>query len=414
MITRVIVPQKGLSDESCLIQEWKKREGGRVTEGEIICVVETNKAVFEIESPTSGILLKILHKEGEEVPVMETIAIIGEPHEEYQDLLAKEETRKDVPLKLKSETTGEAITADQLEGKIKMDQGRHTRISPRAFNLALSKNLDISTLKGSGPQGRIIERDIQEAIQEMNHLTTATPVEKVKAQIYQEIPVVGIRKVIAERMFYSLQNAAQLTLHASFSAKRIMEYRTQLKEEKERLSYPDININHLIMFGIIKVLLDNPAINSYYQKNKIIQFKEVHLGFAVDTTEGLKVPVIHQAEQYSLVQFARKVQQLTQQCLDRSISPEDLEGGTFTVTNLGSLGVEYFTPILNTPQTGIIGIGCPQWRPMVQTNIIEFSPYIGLSLTFDHRVIDGAPAARFLQQVITILENFAYQPDDRP
>ncbi|MGE4412899.1 MAG: 2-oxo acid dehydrogenase subunit E2, partial [Candidatus Caldatribacteriota bacterium] len=129
--------------------------------------------------------------------------------------------------------------------------------------------------------------------------------------------------------------------------------------------------------------------------------------------EGLKVPVIHQAEEYTLVQFAQKVQKLSQQCLDRTFPPEELEGGTFTVTNLGNLGIEYFTPILNPPQTGILGIGCTQLRPIMKSYSLEFSAFITLSLTFDHRVIDGAPAARFLQQVITILENFTYQPDQK-
>ncbi|MDD3656383.1 MAG: dihydrolipoamide acetyltransferase family protein [Atribacterota bacterium] len=412
MVTRVIVPQKGLSDESCLIQEWKKKEGERVEKGEIICAVETNKAVFEIESPVAGILLRILYKEGKEVPVMETIAIIGELGEEYQHLLKKEETKKEVPLK--SETVVGKTTLDQLKGKGDIDQRMHIKISPRAHTLAITKNLDISILKGSGPEGRIIERDVQEVIQTIGHLAMTTSEKKIKAESYQKIPMKGIRKIIAERMLSSIQNSAQLTLHSSFSAERVLEYRAQLKETKETLSYPDININHLIMFGIIKALKNNPAINSYAQERMITQFKEVHLGFAVDTAEGLKVPVLHQAEQYSLLQFARKVQQLTQQCIDRNIQPEDLEGGTFTITNLGNLGVEYFTPILNAPQTGIIGIGCPQLRPIKKTNVIEFSPYIGLSLTFDHRVIDGAPAARFLQQVIAILENFSYQPDEKP
>jgi len=412
MVTRVIVPQKGLSEESCIILEWKKKEGELVAKGEIICVIETNKAVFEIESPASGILLKILHKQGEEVRVMETIAIIGETEEEYKHLLGEKEIKKEKPGG--AETDSKTIVQVQPKEEGNTEKGVQIKISPRAYKLALMKNLDIYTIQGSGPQGRIIERDIQEAIQKKGHLAIPTPVEKIKAESYQKIHMKGIRKIIAERMLFSLQNSAQLTLHSSFSAKRILEYRAQLKETKETLSYPDININHLIMFGIIKALKNSPAINSYFQEGTITQFREVHLGFAVDTAEGLKVPVIHQAEQYSLVQFALKVMQLTQQCIDRSVRPEDLEGGTFTVTNLGNLGVEYFTPILNTPQTGIIGIGCPQLRPIKQNKVIEFLPYIGLSLTFDHRVIDGAPAARFLQQVITILENFSYQPDEKP
>lgn len=410
MPTKVMVPQKGLSDESCIILEWKKREGDRVEKGEIICEVETNKATFEIEAPASGVLLKILHQQGEEVPVLETIAIIGEPGEEYQHLLEKEVTPKAEEQPESEEKIEKSITDRRQGRKEDSEKISEVKISPRAQKIALENKLDISQLKGSGPDGRIIERDIIEA------LSTKAPSEKREAgtDIVQEIPVKGIRKIIADRMFQSLQSSAQLTLHASFQAKKLLDYRSQLKESPEKSSYRDINMNHLMMFGIIKALREYPEMNSHYQDGKIIQFREIHLGFAVDTREGLMVPVVHQAERYFLEQFAQKVRQLTQECLDRKIKPDDLEGGTFTVTNLGSVGIEYFTPILNSPQTGILGIGCKQIKPMIHGHSIEFAPFIGLSLTFDHRVIDGAPAARFLAQVITILENFGYQPHQKP
>ena len=411
MVTKVIVPQKGLSDESCIIQEWKKKEGDWVKKGEVICEVETNKAVFEIEAPVSGIILKILFKEGEEVPVLDTIAIIGEPDEEYEYLLRREVAKEEAPPE--SEVKGSTIKKEIPPDESAMTKESEVKISPRAYKIALEENVDISTIKGSGPGGRIVERDIKEAIMAKETLLTDYVKKGRKTGLSQEIPLKGIRRVIAEKMLFSLQNSAQLTLHSSFRAKKLLEYRAQLKESKGTLSYPDININHLIMIGIIKALKVYPLMNSHFQNGSIIQFSEIHLGFAVDTTEGLKVPVIHQAEEYTLVQFAQKVQKLSQQCLDRTILPEDLEGGTFTVTNLGNLGIEYFTPILNPPQTGIMGIGCTQLRPIMNSYSIEFLPSITLSLTFDHRVIDGAPAARFLQQVITVLENFTYQPDQK-
>jgi pyruvate dehydrogenase E2 component (dihydrolipoamide acetyltransferase) len=409
MVTKVIVPQKGLSDESCVIQEWKKKERDRVRKGEIICEVETNKAAFEIESPDSGVILKILHQEGEEVPVLEVIALIGEPGEKYEHLLEKKETRE-TGKPQESKIIQETVTQDEQEDSGSAEKISEVKISPRAQKIAIENNLDISIIKGSGPEGRIIERDIIKAL-----LIETPPVKREKGSgIYQEIPVKGIRKIIAERMFQSLQSTAQLTLHSSFQAKTLLDYRSQLKESPEELSHHSININHIIMFGVIKALQDYPDMNSHYQNGIIIQFKDIHLGFAVDTKEGLKVPVIKHAEQYSLEQFTQKVQQLTQQCIDRNIQPDDMEGGTFTVTNLGNLGIESFTPILNSPQTGIMGIGSIQIRPVIKANSIEFAPFIGLSLTFDHRVIDGAPAARFLQQLVTVLENFDYQPHQKP
>lgn len=412
MINKVIVPQKGLSEESCIIEEWKKKEGERVEKGEAICVIETNKATFEIESPATGILIKILHQEGEEVPVLETIAIIGESVEEYKLFLEGKETKKEEPEEI--EKTSKILMQEPLKEEDNIEKDIQVKISPKAYRLAISKNLDISTIQGSGPQGRIIERDIREAIKKREYKAETGERKIEKTKLYQEIPIKGIRKIIAKRMLSSLHNSAQLTIHSSFMAQRILEYRNRLKDAKDNLFYPEININHLIMFGVIKGLKDNPTINSYFQEGKIIQFKEVHLGFAVDTSEGLMVPVIHQVEKYSLIEFARKVQNLIQQCVDRNIQPEDLEGGTFTITNLGNLGVEYFTPILNSPQTGIMGIGCPQLKPIKKNNTVEFLPYISLSLTFNHQVLDGAPAARFLQQVIAILENFPYRPEDKP
>jgi pyruvate dehydrogenase E2 component (dihydrolipoamide acetyltransferase) len=409
MVTKVIVPQKGLSDETCLIQEWKKKEGDRVEKGEMICEVETNKAVFEIDAPVSGVLLKIIHQEGEEIPVMEPIAIIGEPGEEFQHLLEEKETAETEKSR-ESIVTRQTVFQDKQKVKQPSEKSIEVKISPRAHRIAQESNLDISHIKGSGPEGRIIERDIQ-AILDHEKFTEATG---KASDISQEIPVKGIRRMIAERMFHSLQSTAQLTLHSSFQAKKLLEYRRQLKESSEKSSYRDININHLIMFGVIKALKKFSEINSHYQDGRIIQFKSIHLGFAVDTEEGLKVPVVHQAEQYSLAQFSRKMQQLTRQCLDRTIKINDLEGGTFTVTNLGSLGIEYFTPILNLPQTGILGIGCQQIRPVIKANSFEFMPFIGLSLTFDHRAIDGAPAARFLQQTIMVLEDFNLKPHQKP
>jgi len=414
MVTKVIVPQKGLSDETCLIQEWKKKEGDRIGKGEMICAVETNKAVFEVEAPASGVILKILHQEGEEVPVMETIAIIGEPGEKYEHLLEKEDFTE-VVSQPESEITQEVTTPDKPERDRSLEKISEVKISPRAHQLALKNGLDIARIKGSGPEDRIIERDVQ-ALISVKKTSFETPLVKKEkgSELFKEIPVKGIRKIIAERMFHSLQSTAQLTLHASCRANSILDYRSRLKESPEESSDRDININHLIMFGVIKALQEYPAVNSHYQKDRIIQFKEINLGFAVDTEEGLKVPVVHQAERYSLEQFSRKVQQLTQQCINRTIQLEDLEGGTFTVTNLGNLGIEYFTPVLNHPQSGILGIGCKQIKPIIKANSIEFAPFIGLSLTFDHRVIDGAPAARFLGQLIMILEDFELQPHQKP
>ena len=384
MATKVVMPRRGLSVESCLIQGWKKAEGDSVSKGEVICEVETNKAVFEIEAPDSGILLKILYQAGEDVPVLTTIAIIGQPEEKYNEAL-KEEKQKE---------------------KTAPPEGKPIKISPRAKKLARQKHLDPLPISGSGPQGRILERDVWQFLSEKQSYKQEHPATEAIRTPGREIPVNGIRSMIARRMHQSLQESAQLTLHAAFRATHLLEIRTRFKQLPENPDYSHININHLIMFGVIKALQAFPLMNSHYDHDRIVSFSSVHLGFAVDTPEGLKVPVVHDAQRYSLPEFARKVAQLSQKCFNKTILPEQLEGGTFTVTNLGNLGIEYFTPVLNLPQTGILGIGSKQIRPIIKEHSIEFAPYIGLSLTFDHRSVDGAPAARFLQWFIHFLEYF--------
>lgn len=328
-------------------------------------------------------------------------------------------------------------TSIQTEGKAK--------ISPRAKNLAEKLNVDFRFAKPSGPDGRIIERDILKLF-ESGPVYTSAAKQKAKeiedAQIleptgiggrittfdiertkqesqisktsessvivagYEDVPLSNIRKAIAKAMYLSLTTTAQLTLHTSFDATKVLEFRKKVKENRDKLGLEDITINDIILFAVSRVLPKHKSLNSHFLDDKMRYFKNVHLGFAVDTERGLMVPTIFNCNQKSLSQISKEAKELIGLCRKGKISPDLLKGATFTVTNLGSFGIESFTPVLNPPQTGILGVNTIVQRPKEEDGQIKFYPAMGLSLTFDHRALDGADAARFLKDLKEFLENF--------
>jgi pyruvate dehydrogenase E2 component (dihydrolipoamide acetyltransferase) len=316
------------------------------------------------------------------------------------------------------------------------------KASPRAKNLAARKHIDVANLTGSGPDGRIIERDVQAAVDSQPAMTplarklmgqgeyqapaqgsgvsgrimsgdlvpTApaatkpTPAAPSSDQI-EIVPVKGIRRVIANRMLESLQTTAQLTLNSTADARAIQHYRKQLKAGDEALGLGEITINDLILFAVSRTLPQFPAVNALFNGDNVAQYKNVHLAFAVDTPRGLVVPVIRNASSLSLKQIAIESKQLAAAAQSGKINPDELTGGTFTVTNLGNLGIDSFTPVLNPPQVAILGVGGINLKPVQAGQEVEFVPHLGLSLTINHQVVDGAPGARFLQTLARGLAN---------
>jgi pyruvate dehydrogenase E2 component (dihydrolipoamide acetyltransferase) len=316
--------------------------------------------------------------------------------------------------------------------------------------LAFAKGLDVSGLAGTGPGGRIIERDVQQALGSSEPLSPAAidelrssgkrapavgsgiggrvlaedlsqaPTEEVPTASTgavtggefpgpsTQVPVKGVRKRIADRMHQSLASTAQLTLNASADATQLMAYRKRLKAARGELEVGTITINDLVLFAVAKTLPRFPSLNAHYDGETITEFEHVHLGFAVDTDRGLMVPVIRNAHALTLKQVSTEANRLAADCVRGNVNPDDLQGGTFTVTNLGPYGVESFTPVLNTPQVGILGVCAVQPKPVRnrQTGEVEFRDHIGLSLTIDHQVVDGAPAARFVKDFSTMLASF--------
>jgi len=438
MATAIVMPKQGNSVESCIIVGWKKSIGDTIAEGDILAEVETDKALLEVESTTAGTLLAFFFEEGDEVPVLVNIAAVGEAGEDFADLQPEGATGAaapapapvvDTPAAAPVETPAAPAAVPAAEN----GDGR-LKVSPRAKNLAAQKSIDVAALqsKGTGPGGRVIERDVQTAIEQTPALTPLAksmvaqggydlpqqgsgisgrvmsgdlvpasgqpqPVTQPLENEVEVIPVKGIRNVIATRMLESLQTTAQLTLNASADARALLAYRKQLKQSNESLGLQKVTINDLILLAVSRTLVQYPDLNAHFTGDAIHQYKNVNLGVAVDTPRGLMVPAIKAANTLSLKQIAGETKRLATACLDGKASPDDLSGGTFTVTNLGSLGIESFTPVLNPPEVGILGVGNITLKPMQVDDDVQFIPHISLSLTINHQAVDGAPAARFLQ-----------------
>ncbi len=431
MAKAILMPRQGNSVESCLIIEWKKKKGDRVSEGEIICEVETDKAVFEVEATESGTLLDVFFEEGDDVPVLSNIAVIGEEGENYENLRPSVVSESEDALEESSviSSMDEEVERVVSETSVTAQSEGNVVISPRAKRLANSKGLNPNLVFGSGPLGRVIERDIIESINNLQPLTPAAkdavlsngksvPTEgsgiggritsfdilssSSKTNLDDKIkeePIKGVRKIIAVRMLESLQNSAQLTLNSSADATTMLTLRKTYKTNKLDSRFIDVSINDILTFAVVKTLPKNPVINSLFSENIIQYYENIHLGFAVDTARGLLVPTIRNSQKLNLLDLSNETKRLANACRENKIQVEELSGATFTITNLGNMGIDSFTPVLNLPQTAILGVGQINLKPIKTGDEVEFIPHIGLSLTINHQVIDGAQGAKFLQDL---------------
>jgi len=426
MATEVLMPRQGQSVESCIIIGWKVKEGDTVTEGQPLCEVETDKATFEVEATATGTMLGIFYSDDDDVPVLNVIAAIGEPGEDVsamrpvEEVVEAAEPTQAAPAAAQAAAPVADFSAQRVEG---------AGISPRAFNLAASKGIDVSALAGSGPEGRVIERDVIAAI---NAGPTVSPAAQAKIAAIgsgiggrvmaadvqppaaapaapampevsyseesmgalKEIKVKGVRKLVADRMLNSMQTTAQLTMHTSADARAVLAARKQFKASEDKAG---ITINDLVLYAVAQTVVEFPDLNAYWLGEKMVQFENVHLGFAVDTPRGLMVPVIRFANQLSLEEISAEAKRLGKACAEGTVDPDELSGGTFTVTNLGAAGIEMFTPVLNAPEVGILGICNVQAKPVLdKKGKADFVPHMGLSITFNHCATDGAPVGRFL------------------
>lgn len=405
MATYIAIPKLGMAMTEAALVEWKVAEGDRVEKGDVVLVIQTEKIMWDVEASASG-YVHILVEKDVTAPVGRVVGLIAETKEELE-ALQREPARE-----IFTTAAGPAEAAPGAAAPppaARAERGVRIAVSPLARKLAEEHNVDLATIRGTGPGGRIVREDVERALAAKKveaPLLEAYEGKRVKATI----PLRGIRGVVAEHMHRSLSVSAQLTHMGEIDMTEAMKLRNALLEQEEaigaRITYTDI-----FVMAVAQALKENPIINSSVIENEIKIWEDINIGVAVALEEGLEggliVPVVRNADQKSLPEISREVAALVEKARTRKLLPDDVSGGTFTLTNLGAFGGGwgFGTPIINQPQSAILGTGAITDRPVVRDGQIVVRPVMTYSLTFDHRVIDGAPAARFAVRVTELLEN---------
>ncbi|WP_340113616.1 dihydrolipoamide acetyltransferase family protein [Maribellus mangrovi] len=425
MAIPVMMPRQGQSVESCILGQWFKEVGEEVNEGDILFSYETDKASFEEEAKEAGILLATFFEEGDEIPVLTNVAVIGKEGESVEEFKpGAASAAEEAPSEESSEeTVEEAPKVYEFEVD---EEGSRIRISPLARNMAKKLGVDIGAVKGSGPHGRIIARDIESAASTAPKTEKAAPAKQTTAvpaakpapaavlesgDDFELKSIPNIRKLIATAMHQSLQNSAQLTHHMSADARQIMRLRKKFKQQLEAGDIKqNVTINDLVCFAVIRALEKFPQANTHYLGDKMKWFNKVHLGLAVDTDRGLMVPALRNADDLSITGLSSQLKELSTAARNGNVNPDLLNpaAASFTVSNLGNYGVEMFTPVINLPQTAILGVCTIVPRPKeLEDGVYGFVPMMGLSLTYDHQALDGGEATLFLAEIKNQIENLS-------
>jgi pyruvate dehydrogenase E2 component (dihydrolipoamide acetyltransferase) len=369
----------------------------------VVAEIETDKATFEVTAPADGTVLETFFEEGALAPVFTNLFVIGEAGESVDAFRPQA-----------AAATEAAPAAAPAAPKVDRQVARPApaapagSLSPRARRFAAEHDFHPDAVIGSGPAGRVLEADLREEYFSSPRVSSLAKKQKQAGMVLSSdlVPpatrVSGIRATIARRMRESLSSTAQYTLHTSANAGGLLLMRAKIKGAT---GVPDININDLVTFCAIQALIDVPDVNAEFIDGRIYKHREIHIGFACDTPRGLVVPVIRDAQKLTAGELSVRMKELAEQAVQGTISVDDLSGGTFTVSNMGGLGIESFTPVLNPPQVAILGVDSIQLKPVRREGRIEFIDAIGLSITLDHQVIDGAPGARFLKVVKEKIEN---------
>ena len=386
---------------------WKKKVGDQVNAGEILAEIETDKATMEWESTEDGILQKIYVEEGGKVNVGERIAFIGGAGEEAAE---ETETEKPAPAQAKEPETAPPqqdipekkppTKTAETEPAEKSDLGR-IKVSPLARKIAAEKGIDLTSLKGSGPGGRIVEKDVEAA-----GTRTRAAVPAVSSGETVRINLTGMRKVIAERLSSSLGPIPHFYLNIEVNAEPLMRIRADLKSASEEDDAAKITINDFILKAAVVAALREPKVNASFEHDAIVQYGDINLAVAVAIDEGLVTPVIRQAQNKSLQEISAAVKDLAHRARNKRMKPEEFQGGTLTVSNLGSYGIDYFSAVINPPQAIILSIGAVVRQAVVNESGAIVPGYrMKVGMSCDHRVVDGAIGANYLKALRQLLEN---------
>ncbi len=438
MAVEVILPVLGETMDEATIIKWFVDVEQAVQKGEPLYQIETDKAVLEVEAPADGVLRKIFYGAGNKVPVLAVVGLIAAPDEDISAYRIPKSTR-----------VGEAAQISEVssvaEAPVEVPVLRRIFASPRARKVAARRNVDLSRVKGSGPGGRIVERDVRayleaqpvatpvarrmaaEAGLELSEVqgtgpggrVTKADVETALARVSLEargeepsaappvseaVPLTGLRGVIAQRMSTSAHTTARVTLTTEVDATDFVQLRARLKEQLEPSLGFAVSYTDILVAIVARALREYPYMNVRLADEEIQPLSHINVGVAVDTERGLLVPVIRSADQKGIAEIGRTLRELAARAHAGKSTPDDLTGGTFTITNLGMYDIDSFTPIINLPECAILGAGRLHEKPAVHDGQICVRRMMILSLTFDHRLVDGAPAARFLQRIRQLVE----------
>jgi len=405
MATKILMPKLGMSTAPLTLVEWKAKEGEPVKQGNVVLVVETEKIRHDVEAETSG-FLHILVDEGQEVPIGTVVGVIAKTKEELETLQKEKPKEAITAAEVKEAAPAEAAKAEApAPAAAKIKEGERILISPVARKMAEEHTIDITTITGTGPGGRIVRGDIEKAIEAKGKVKVAPEVYQGR-RVKSTIPLKGMRKAIAEHMHRSLSISAQLTVMGEIDMTEMVKLRQSLVKKEEALG-TRITYTDLFVFVAAKLLKDYPIVNSSLIDNEIKVWENINIGVATALEEGLIVPVVKDADKKSLVEISKTVRSLIQKARDGKLTPDEVTGGTFTITNLGALGGGYRfeTVIINQPEAAILGTGGITDRAVVRDGKIVIRPVITYYFTYDHRVFTGAVAAEFMASATQLLEN---------
>jgi pyruvate dehydrogenase E2 component (dihydrolipoamide acetyltransferase) len=389
-----------------VIAKWHKKVGDSVKPGDLLAEIETDKATMEFEAPVGGVLLYIGAPENQPIPVGVPIAIIGKPDEDISALLPKGDSSSASARPRDSEpalaASGSVPSPMPAPTPVEAASPSETRLkaSPLARKMAKEAGIDLRQLQGTGEGGRIVRRDVEAYLSRTAEIKAPSLPTPPSTAPYQEVPLSQMRKTIARRLTASMQEAPHFYLTRSIS----MEAAATWREKLNALSPTKISFNDLIIKAVAMALRKHPYLNAAWMGDHIRLYQEIHIGFAVAVDEGLIVPVIRHADRKGLSEIATETATLAQKARERKLSPEEYTGSTFSISNLGMFGIEEFTAVINPPEAAILAVGAIQPTPVVKGDKIEIERRMRVTLSCDHRVVDGATGAAFLATLTELLE----------
>src|SRR5690554_1392499 len=415
MAIKIEMPKLSDTMEEGVIAKWNVKEGDKIEAGDIIAEVETDKATMDVEAFDSGILLKVIPGEGDSVPLGGLIAIIGEEGEDISALLEGSDSSSDAKAaasdskEKEAETTKPSAEAASSSNETESDDSGRIKASPLARKIAEDKGIDLSKVSGSGPDGRIVKKDVEDFKEvasapkaAASQPSTAAPLRtSFKSLESKEVKVSQMRKVIARRLSESKFTNPHFYETVDVDMKSAISARTAMNDANDvRISFNDI-----IVKACAVALTRHQAINSSWHEDVIVEHGDVNIAVAVAIDDGLMTPVINHVDQKGLLQISSETRELAGLARDRKLQPEQMEGSTFTISNLGMFGIEEFTAIINPPNACILAVGAIRDVPVVENGAVVPGKRMKITLSSDHRIVDGAKAAKFLSEIKTLLEN---------